>query len=109
MRNKLLLLLACVVAQCTALAQTYHDGYLKQEMFPGKLRADFLPGGDPGTPSFVAFPSTFELGSFGNDYAQRISGYFTPNETTDYVFFVATDDDSDLFLSTLEEASQTVQ
>jgi hypothetical protein len=100
MRNKLLLLLACVVAQCSALAQTYHDGYLKQEMYDEHTRADIPAAGDPTDRNWTLFPTTFELGSFGDSYAQRISGFFTPNETTDYVFFLATDDDSDLFLST---------
>lgn len=39
-------------------------------------------------------------GGLGNDYVQRFSGYFIPPTSTNYVFFLASDDDADLFLST---------
>ena len=35
----------------------------------------------------------------GNYYVDRVSGYFIPPNTDSYVFYVASDDDSDLFLS----------
>src|SRR5207247_10250561 len=35
-----------------------------------------------------------------DNYANRFSGFFVPPTTGDYVFFVCSDDDSDLFLST---------
>jgi len=34
------------------------------------------------------------------NYGSRISGFITPNETADYVFFVAADDSTSLYLST---------
>src|ERR1035437_2686831 len=36
----------------------------------------------------------------GVDFAERASGYFIPPTSDNYVFFLASDDDSDLFLST---------
>lgn len=35
-----------------------------------------------------------------NNYSERLSGWFIPPATGSYVFFIAADDDSDLFLST---------
>src|SRR5206468_1032784 len=35
----------------------------------------------------------------GVNYAERLSTIFTPAQTGNYVFFIASDDDSDLFLS----------
>jgi len=44
---------------------------------------------------------SFEAGTnFAESYVNRIYGYFIPPTTGDYVFFIAADDDSDLFLST---------
>src|SRR5439155_14992559 len=39
-------------------------------------------------------------------YARRVSGLFTPTTSGNYVFFVCSDDDSDLFLSTDESPSK---
>ncbi|HUZ08397.1 MAG TPA: PA14 domain-containing protein, partial [Candidatus Paceibacterota bacterium] len=39
-------------------------------------------------------------GGFGNNYTERYSGYFIPPTSDNYVFFVASDDDCDVFLST---------
>src|SRR5204863_7514023 len=36
----------------------------------------------------------------GDNYAERVSALFVPKVTTNYTFFITTDDDSDLFLST---------
>ena len=37
-----------------------------------------------------------------DDYAQRLSGWFVPAVTGDYVFFVSSDDNGELWLSTDE-------
>src|SRR6185503_7824961 len=43
----------------------------------------------------------FESGvGFADNYANRFSGFFLPPTTGNYIFFIAGDDDSDLFLST---------
>jgi len=38
--------------------------------------------------------------AYGDNYGQRISGWITPPETGDYVFYLASDDSSELWLST---------
>jgi hypothetical protein len=35
-----------------------------------------------------------------DNYGSRITGYITPKDTADYVFFIASDNDSSLYLST---------
>lgn len=37
---------------------------------------------------------------YGDNYGARISGFVTPTETADYVFFLSADDNAQLFLST---------
>ena len=96
-------------ATVTVQPSTFITGYLKYEYFPGFLRTD-VEGGTAGSPSFAGntigsdksgAAAIFETGvSFADNYANRFSGFFVPSETADYVFFVASDDDSDLFLST---------
>src|SRR5262249_16198333 len=56
----------------------------------------YLVGGDQS-----GYITIFESAvGFADNYANRISGYFLPPTTADYVFFIASDDDGDLFLST---------
>ncbi len=84
-------------------------GYLTYEYYPGKTRDDIESGnaGAPSTSGAVVgsdqsgvIPS-FESGTnFADNYSNRVYGYFIPPTTGDYVFFIACDDDSDLFLST---------
>ena len=83
-------------------ADVYTPGFLKREIWPGATRAQVLDGtaGDPAT---VGAITSFETTSMGDDYTQRISGFFTPDTTGDYAFFIAADDDADLFLSTDED------
>ena len=47
-----------------------------------------------------AQPAFDNPGNLGINYVTRDSGWFIPPATDKYVFFVATDDDSDLWLST---------
>src|SRR5207247_3617252 len=61
--------------------------------------------GSAGSPSTVAEFTSFHapvdlLTPGGGDfsYARRVSGLFTPTTSGNYVFFVCSDDDSDLFL-----------
>ena len=73
---------------------------LKQEVWEGVSRQD-VEAGRVGEPTFVRQLDSFESAvDFSNNYSQRISGYFTPDTTGDYVFLINSDDDSDLFLST---------
>ena len=76
-------------------------GFVRQEFYPGALRTDLENPSYAGQPSFVNYLSACETPSGqGINYAERVSCFFTPPVTTNYVFFVCSDDDSDLFLST---------
>jgi hypothetical protein len=82
-------------------ALTFSPGFLKQEFYSGATRANLENPAYTNSPSFVQYLTAFEapIGQ-GNNYAERVSGYFIPAQTTNYVFFLCSDDDSDLFLST---------
>jgi len=55
----------------------------------------------PDNPSGTSQPTSFEAPtSFANDYGTRMLGYVHPPVTGDYVFWIASDDNSQLFLST---------
>ena len=57
----------------------------------------------PDEPDFSGAIGSFELpDNFADDYGVKISGMLIPPKTGDYVFFVASDDGSQLFLSTDE-------
>jgi hypothetical protein len=63
-----------------------------------------LPGTIP-TPDVTTFVSGFDVNGFGqNDYVQRLSGLFIPPVTTNYVFYLSSDDDGSLFLGTNDRA-----
>lgn len=76
-------------------------GFAKQEFYSGALRTDLENPGFPSAPTFSAYLPSFEtpMGQ-GVNYAERVSGWFNAPQTGNYVFFVCSDDDSDLFLST---------
>lgn len=83
-------------------------GKLKREYFPGKDRGQ-VERDQAGVPALTELVSDFSAPSgIADNYAQRISGFFTPAVTGDYVFFTASDDDSDLFLSTDATAAKKV-
>jgi Concanavalin A-like lectin/glucanases superfamily len=72
---------------------------LKQEVFAGATRANVEIGNvGPGIVSLVT--NADSTGGFGDNHARRYSGYFIPPANDAYVFFVASDDDCDVFLST---------
>ncbi|HWV98267.1 MAG TPA: LamG-like jellyroll fold domain-containing protein [Candidatus Acidoferrum sp.] len=76
-------------------------GFLKQEFYSGATRANLEDPTFTNPPTFINYLSSFETPSGqGINYAERVSGYFIAPVTTNYVFFVCSDDDSDLFLST---------
>ncbi|TMQ01401.1 MAG: hypothetical protein E6L09_03715 [Verrucomicrobia bacterium] len=50
--------------------------------------------------SILALPNFETPDEQGSDYLNRVSALFKPPVTGDYVFFVASDDDSDFFIST---------
>jgi len=62
--------------------------------------SDQITGGDlNNNPAF---------GSFGDNYGDSLSGWITPTVTGQYYFFLASDDSSELFLSTDSTAANAV-
>lgn len=83
------------------MATNFTAGFAKQEFYSGAQRTDLENPAYTGQPSFVNYLPAFETpNGQGDNYAERVSGYFIPPITTNYVFFLCSDDDSDLFLST---------
>lgn len=54
----------------------------------------------PLDPSQVKLTPGYEGPGFGDGYGARVRGWITPKVTDDYVFFVAADDNAELWLST---------
>jgi hypothetical protein len=80
---------------------TFAAGFLEQDFYSGATRANLEDPTFSSPATFVTYLASFETPSGqGDNYAERVSGYFVPPQTTNYVFFVCGDDDSDLFLST---------
>ncbi len=74
---------------------------LRQDFYSGETREELEAQPFPEMPGYIQYLTSFESSTNPvNDYAERVSGYFIPNKTGNYVFFVCSDDDSDLFLST---------
>jgi len=82
-----------------------YTGYLKWEWFSGQSRAN-IEVGNCGPANRIMDITAFEtITGYADNYASRVSGLFIPPETGKYVFFVAADDDADLFLSTDDSPS----
>jgi len=82
-------------------AQIYTNG-LKHELWANATRTQVENGDVPAanTLSLASAPDfNIEGINGGNNYAERLSGYFIPPTTAAYVFFLNSDDDSDLFIS----------
>jgi PA14 domain len=84
----------------------YTNG-LKREIFANAVRQDVEDGSVP--PGVVSMVSAADVGAAtvnaGVNYAERFSGYFIPPTSGAYVFFINSDDDSDLYLSTDSSAA----
>ncbi len=75
-------------------------GSLKEERFNGVDRTS-VEIGNVGVPDFLGTLTSFSAGvDVADNYTRRIGGLFIPQTTGNYVFFVCSDDDSDLFVST---------
>jgi hypothetical protein len=84
----------------TVLPGLIYTNGLKVEFFSGASRQD-VEAGNVGPATSISLASSFEMPvDADEDYTRRVSGYFLPPTSGNYVFFVCSDDDSDLFLST---------
>jgi hypothetical protein len=74
---------------------------LKIEKFFGAASRSVVEVGNIGPATQVGIePNCDDPGGYGNNYVFRVSGWFIAPTTDKYTFYTATDDDSDLFLST---------
>jgi len=79
----------------------YYTNGLKLEMFSGAASAAAVEQGNaPAANWFAPIPNLDQPGNLGNYYATRVSGWFIAPTTDTYHFYDASDDQSDLFLST---------
>jgi len=76
--------------------------YEKWDDITGSSVSDLTSGSMyPDHPSSSALLTTFEApGNSGNNYGARIHGFICPPQTGNYVFWIASDDASELWLST---------
>ena len=77
----------------------YTNG-LKQEVFAGVTTRAAVEIGNVGHGIISLVTNADSPGGFGDNPSRRYSGYFIPPTNDNYVFFVASDDDCDVFLST---------
>jgi hypothetical protein len=86
-------------------------GWLKRELFTGMTETaaggvrTAIGSGNTGTPASTTAITSLDLPSAGANYGERVNGYFTPAVAGRYVFFIASDDDADLFVSTNDQPS----
>ncbi|NWK55283.1 cadherin domain-containing protein [Verrucomicrobiaceae bacterium N1E253] len=60
----------------------------------------------PDSPTSTSILTSFEAPTGdGDSYGQRLTGYLVPPTTGDYTFWIASDDDGDLYLSTDHQAA----
>lgn len=80
---------------------TYTNG-LKVQMFLGSNRQQVESGSTgPADSTTVSVNGAEAVPNDGiNNYGRRMSGWYIPPTTGKYVFFLSSDDDADLFLST---------
>lgn len=87
-------------ATLTVTDGTTYAGYAKWELFDGSSRG-VINAGNCGPADMIMTATGFEtVTDFSDTYASRVSAWFYPPADGKYVFFVACDDDADLFLST---------
>ena len=78
----------------------YYTNGTKLEYFANIDSRPDVENGNVGPAAYITTMPVFDNpGGLGNNYVTRNSGWFIAPTTDSYVFFVATDDDSDLFLS----------
>ncbi len=82
------------------------DGYLLREVYrdiSGYLMADLRNAPSfPGAPTEINHVSEIESKNLGDNLGVRLSGFLIPPTDGDYVFYIAGDDNSELWLSTDE-------
>ncbi len=76
-------------------------GLVIEAVYPGATRAQLESSSYTNPPAYVRHLPSFEIvETGGGNFAETLTGWFTPPQTGNYVFFVASGADADLFLST---------
>ncbi|NGO40469.1 hypothetical protein G4L39_13860, partial [Limisphaera ngatamarikiensis] len=88
------------VATLTVQAPLEISGHLKWEYYPGVSLASIRAGTHGAAAQVRAVEAFDSPANFADNYASRLSGLFVPPVTGNYVFFIAADDDADLYLGT---------
>lgn len=90
-------------ATLTVQAAVWEPGFAKDERWNNSSRTA-IESGSVGVPDYTMAVPSWAVNTANNDsvnnIGRRVTGYFVPPSTGRYVFFVNSDDDSDLFLST---------
>jgi PA14 domain len=89
-------------ATLTVNPSTVYTNGLKMEYFSNATRPQVEAGTVAAADYIALAPDLDQPGGLGNNYVTRYSGYFIPPTSDTYVFFLACDDDADLYLSTDE-------
>jgi hypothetical protein len=89
-------------ATITVKPGTVATGGLKREFWSGQTSLQSITSGNLPAPDYVATVTNGSgpINTGIDNYVERYSGWFIPPTTGKYVFFVASDDYSDLFIST---------
>jgi hypothetical protein len=88
------------VATLTVRQAMFEPGYVRVDYWDGGTRAP-IENNTAGAPTYTTYVAQWDMGSgIADNYARKFSGYFIPPADDDYVFYINSDDDSDLFLST---------
>ncbi|HYG33600.1 MAG TPA: hypothetical protein VEC99_02370, partial [Clostridia bacterium] len=78
----------------------FEPGFVRSDLWWNKVLSD-LGSGLSGEASYSTTIPAFQVDpGVGDNYSRRFSGFFIPSATDDYVFFVNSDDESDLYIST---------
>ncbi|HPC59147.1 MAG TPA: hypothetical protein PKX23_00675 [Verrucomicrobiota bacterium] len=88
---------------CTLSVQSaiFEPGFVKVEVWEGLQDRAAVRDGTAGLPTYTTTsPKFIQPLNVGDNYTRKVSGYFIPATNADYVFFLCSDDDSWLYLST---------
>jgi PA14 domain len=80
-------------------------GSLDQERWNTGVSSDLIEAGGLGPADVLDIVTNVDFGQVGASFANRVRGFFIPPATTNYVFFICSDNNSDLFLSTDDQPS----
>ena len=98
------------VATLTVVQAVHENGFIKDERWDNKTVSDIENNNVSLTPDHQMAITEWEIGIDNADeghynFARRVSGYFIPPATANYVFYITSDDDSYLFVSTDETSA----